>query len=67
MELIQEIMVLMNKFSSKNIIKSISKPNMVSISPLEMTVINKKNQIKKSIAINEVSVLRQSRQAAYLS
>ena len=58
---------LMNKFSSKNIIKSISKPNMVSISPLEMTVINKKNQIKKSIAINEVSVLRQSRQAAYLS
>ena len=39
---------------------------MVSISPLEMTVKNKKNQIKKSLAINEVSVLRQSRQAAYL-
>ena len=56
----------MNKFSAKNFIKSVSKPNIVSISPLEMTVINK-NQIKKSIAINEVSVLRQSRQAAYLS
>ena len=40
---------------------------MVTISPLEMIVRNKNNQIKKSIAINEVSVLRQSRQAAYLS
>ena len=58
---------LMNKFSSKDIIKNLSKPNMVSISPLEMTVRNKNNQIKKSIAINEVSVLRQSRQAALLS
>ena len=58
---------LMNKFSSKNIIKNLSKANMVTISPLEMMVRNKKNQIKKSIAINEVSVLRQSRQAASLS
>ena len=58
---------LMNKFSLKNLIKNLSKANMVSISPLEMTVKNKKNQIKKSLAINEVSVLRQSRQAAYLS
>ena len=58
---------LMNKFSSKNIIKNLSKPNIVSISPLEMIVKNKNNQIKKFIAINEVSVLRQSRQAASLS
>ena len=58
---------LMNKFSPKNIIKNLSRANMVSISPLEMIVKNKNNQIKKSIAINEVSVLRQSRQAAYLS
>ena len=58
---------LMNKFSSKNIIKNLLKANLVSISPLEMVVKNKKNQIKKSIAINEVSVLRQSRQAASLS
>ena len=58
---------LMNKFSSKNIIKNLSKANVVSISPLEMIVKNNKNQIKKSIAINEVSVLRQSRQAASLS
>tara|TARA_S200000501_G_C20731184_1_gene702894 strand:- start:328 stop:1098 length:771 start_codon:yes stop_codon:yes gene_type:complete len=58
---------LMNKFSSQNIIKNLSKANMISISPLEMTVKNKNNQIKKSLAINEVSILRQSRQAASLS
>ena len=58
---------LMNKFSSRNIIKNLSKANMISISPLEMIVRNKNNQTKKSLAINEVSVLRQSRQAASLS
>ena len=58
---------LMNKFSSKNIIKNLTKANMVSISPLEMIVKNKSNQTRKSLAINEVSILRQSRQAASLS
>ena len=59
---------LMNKFSAKHTIKNLSKSGrVVSISPLEMTVKNKSNIIKKSIAINEVSILRQSRQAASLS
>ena len=58
---------LMNKFSFKNILKNLSKANMVKISPLEMTVKNNKNQIRKHLAINEVSILRQSRQAASLS
>ena len=58
---------LMNKFSSKNIIRNLSKAKMISISPLEMTVKNNKNQIKKYLAVNEVSILRQSRQAASLS
>ena len=58
---------LMNKFSTENIIKSLTKANMISISPLEMIVKNKNNQTKKSLAINEVSILRQSRQAASLS
>ena len=58
---------LMNKYSSKNIIKNLINANMISISPLEMIVKNKNNQSKKSLAINEVSVLRQSRQAASLS
>ncbi len=57
---------LMNKFSTKNTIKNLSKAKQVTISPLEMTVKNKFNITKKSIAINEVSILRQSRQAASL-
>ncbi len=57
---------LMNKFSAKNTIKNLSKAKHISISPLTMTVKNKFGKYKKSIAINEVSVLRQSRQAASL-
>ena len=58
---------LMNKFSSKNIIDNLNKTKMITISPLEMVVKNNRNQLKKYIAINEVSILRQSRQAASLS
>jgi len=58
---------LMNKFSSKKIINNLIKANLITISPLEMIVKNKNNLTKKSIAINEVSILRQSRQAASLS
>ena len=58
---------LMNKFSNKNIIKNLSKAKLITISPLEMTVKNRYNRTIKSLAINEVSVLRQSRQAASLS
>ncbi len=58
---------LMNKFSSKNLIKNLSKANLINISPLEMIAKNTKNQTKKYLAINEVSILRQSRQAASLS
>ena len=57
---------LMNKFSNNLIIKNLNKAKVINISPLEMQV-NTKNKIRKSIAINEVSVLRQSRQAANLS
>jgi NAD+ kinase len=58
---------LMNKFSSKNIIKNLSKSKMITISPLEMKVKNNTNKIKNFLAINEVSILRQSRPAASLS
>ena len=58
---------LMNKLSTKTTIKNLHKSNVISISPLEMIVKNNKNQIKKYLAINEVSILRQSRQAATLS
>ena len=55
---------LMNKFSSKTIIKNINKANLITISPLEMKVTNKQGSTKKYLAVNEVSILRQSRQAA---
>jgi len=58
---------LMNKFSQRNFVKNFTKSKTVSISPLEMTVRNNKNRLKKYLAINEVSILRQSRQAASLS
>ena len=57
---------LMNKFSQKKTINNLFKAKMISISPLEMKVVNKHGIIKKSLAINEVSILRQSRQAATL-
>ena len=57
---------LMNKFSPKFTIKNLTKAKMITISPLEMIVKNKQGLNKKSIAINEVSILRQSRQAASL-
>jgi NAD+ kinase len=57
---------LMNKFSRKLIIKNLLKSKLVNISPLEMTV-SSQNKIKRCLAINEVSILRQSRQAANLS
>tara|TARA_B100000035_G_C20876455_1_gene498607 strand:+ start:54 stop:821 length:768 start_codon:yes stop_codon:yes gene_type:complete len=56
---------LMNKFSNKSFIKNLIKAKTVKISPLEMQVSSNK-KTKKIIAINEVSILRQSRQAANL-
>ena len=57
---------LMNKFANNLTIKNLNKAKAINISPLEMSVSTKNNK-KKFIAINEVSVLRQSRQAANLS
>ena len=58
---------LMNQFSLKNTIKNLNKARMIIISPLEMRVKNKYGQVKTFLAINEVSILRQSRQTASLS
>ena len=57
---------LMNKFVEKNIIKNLTKAKMIKISPLEM-IVKSKNIKRTYLAINEVSVLRQSRQAASIS
>ena len=57
---------LMNKFTNNLTIKNLNKAKIINISPLEMQV-KTKNNLRSSIAINEVSILRQSRQAANLS
>ena len=58
---------LMNKFSKEKTHKNLSVAKSVKINPLTMTVTNKKKQVKKSIAINEVSILRQSKQTISIS
>ena len=58
---------LMNKFSNKNFLKNLKASLSISIHPLQMIVKTKGNQIKKAIAINEVSILRQSKQASSIS
>ena len=55
---------LMNRFSNKNFLKNLTTAKLIQIHPLQMIVKTKNNQLKKSIAINEVSILRQSKQAA---
>ena len=57
---------LMNKLKNYNIYKNISKAKVVFISPLKMNALTIKNKKISAIAINEVSLLRQSRQTAYL-
>ena len=58
---------LMNKFSTKNFIKNLSKAKKITISPLKMIVINNNSIKKEHLAVNEVSILRQSRQTALLA
>tara|TARA_Y100001970_G_scaffold291337_1_gene428113 strand:- start:5582 stop:6352 length:771 start_codon:yes stop_codon:yes gene_type:complete len=53
---------LMNKYLTKNLPKKIMKAKKTSINPLEMITTNKYNYKKKLIAINEISLFRQSRQ-----
>ena len=58
---------LMNKPKTKELLKFISKAKPITISPLEMVVKTKNNKLKKGIAVNEVSIFRQSKQASSLT
>ena len=58
---------LMNKFSNKNFLKNLKFSKIIRIHPLLMKVKTKNDKIKTSIAINEVSILRQSKQASSIS
>jgi len=57
---------LMNKFKTYDVEKFISTARLVSISPLKMLVKTKNGKSYSNIAINEVSLLRQTRQASSL-
>ena len=57
---------LMNKFNKDKTYKKIFQAKKINISPLTMSVKTKTGGTKKGIAINEISILRQSRQAASL-
>ena len=58
---------LMNKFSNENFLKNLKTSHNVRIHPLQMSVKTKSDQVKKLIAINEVSILRQTKQASSIS
>ena len=57
---------LMNKLKTRKFIENLSKSKPIIISALQMIVKTKNNTTKKGIAINEISMLRQSKQTASL-
>jgi len=57
---------LMNKFKTYELNKSISRAKQISISPLEIKAISRNGKVFRAIAINEISLLRQSKQTASL-
>ena len=57
---------LMNKFKSNDLEKRISKSRVFTILPLQMKATTRNNKTISAIAINEISLLRQSRQTACL-
>jgi len=57
---------LMNKFKSNDLKRIIKLAKPTTISPLQMKVVATNNKNFSAIAINEISLLRQSRQAASL-
>ena len=58
---------LMNKFRNLNVHTFVNRTNPVIISPLEMSATTKLGKTFKAIAINEVSLLRQTKQTALLN
>ena len=57
---------LMNEFSSDDLLGRINKAHSVELHPLRMTAIQASGYSQEALAINEVSLLRETRQAAKL-
>ena len=58
---------LMNKFAGNNLEKTIKKTKNFIINPLEVKILTTNKKKFNTIAINEISLLRQSRQTSILS
>ncbi len=58
---------LMNKNHKTPLEKKIQKVKNFSINPIEAIITNSKNKIFKLIAVNEISLLRQTKQAAHIN
>ncbi len=58
---------LMNRFNTESLEKRIKKTKAFSINPLEIKVTNFSGKKFKTLAVNEISLLRQSRQTAILN
>ena len=57
---------LMNNYQNHDLIKKINNSKKIVINPLEVVSIDNKNKKKKTIAINEASLFRQSKQTSSL-
>ena len=57
---------LLNKFTSQRIIERINKAKPTMIYPLQIKAISKAKKINSLLAINELSILRQSKQASLI-
>jgi len=58
---------LMNTFKEAGLLQRLRKARQVSLTPLRMLAINTRGSVHEVIAINEVSLLRSSRQTARIS
>ncbi len=57
---------LLNKYVAKDIYSKINRAKATTIYPLQINTINKSKKIKSFLAVNELSLLRQSKQTAFL-
>ena len=57
---------LLNKFISNGIIKIINRAKQITIHPLQIKTISKGNKRNSFLAVNELSLFRQSKQTAFL-
>ena len=58
---------LMNKYVTKNLLNNIKKSKIITVNPLDIKIKNINSKTKSFLAINELSILRQSKQTSFLN